>query len=180
MKTALRGPRAVRGFTLIEVLVVVGILGIFMVVSYPSIMNTLAVRDLDNATREIQTFLQQTKLQAVNTRIAHRVRFFQIEGTTWAYEMERIGADGTWARAQRAPTKTISRRFNVTVTFPPDSVTGDPVAAFSALGMFSDFTTTQNSITLQYPKLARPDVDDERVLSVFMGGSIHYSKEKST
>ncbi len=111
--------RAAAGFTLIEVLIVLGIMGIFMIVSYPSIMNTMAVRNLDNTTRQVQTFLQQTKLQAVDTKIVHRVRFFQPEGTFWAYDMERLQADGTWIKAQgNVPRKTIPSNFNVTVTFP--------------------------------------------------------------
>jgi prepilin-type N-terminal cleavage/methylation domain-containing protein len=177
-KNAARHAR--RGFTLIEVLVVLGIMGIFLVVSYPSIMNTMAVRNLDNATRAIQTFMQQTKLQAVSTRIAHRVRFYQPNGgATWAYEMEGLQEDGTWVRDQRGPTKTISSAFNVTISLPIDTTTGDPVAVFSALGMFPQFAVGQNSVTLQSPKLDRPDQMDERVLSMFMGGSIQYAKKKS-
>ncbi|HDT13591.1 MAG TPA: prepilin-type N-terminal cleavage/methylation domain-containing protein [Candidatus Aminicenantes bacterium] len=168
---------AARGFTLMEVLVVLGILGIFMVVSYPSILNTMATRNLDNATREVQTFLQQTKLQAVSARIDHRVRFYQREGTIWSYEMERFQEDGTWVRVQRIPAKTISTRFNVTITLPIDTTTGDPVARFSSLGMFPDFTVGQNSVTLQSPKLQGLGQPDERVLSMFMGGSIQYVRQ---
>lgn len=168
---------AAAGFTLMEILVVLGILGIFMVVSYPSILNTMATRNLDNATREVQTFMQQTKLQAVSARIDHRVRFFQRDGTTWTYEMERVQEDGTWIRVQRIPAKTISTRFNVTITLPIDGTTGDPVARFSSLGMFPDYAVGQNSVTLQSPKLQGLGQPDERVLSVFMGGSIQYVKQ---
>jgi len=170
--------RAAAGFTLIEVLVVLGIMGILMLVSYPSILNTMAVRNLDNATREIQTFLQRAKLQAIDTKIVHRVRFFQPEGTYWAYDMERLQADGTWVKALgNVPRKTIPSNFNVTVTFP--TVGADREAIFSPLGTFPEFDINQNSITLQSPKLNRPNMMDERVLSIFMGGSIHYAKQKS-
>ena len=170
---------APRGFTLIEMLVVLGIIGILMVVAYPSILNTMAVRNLENATREIQTFLQQTKLQAVSTRIAHRVRFYQDAASRWSYRVERIQENGTWVNAQRGPVKTVSDRFNITLTLPLDTMTGDHVAVFSALGMFSQFAVSQNSITLQSPKLYRLRQDDQRVLSIFMGGSIEYAKKKS-
>jgi len=166
---------------MIEVLVVLGIMGIFLVVSYPNIMNTLAVRNLENATREIQTFLQQTKIQAVNTRIAHRVRFYhQGGGAAWAYQMESLQEDGTtWASAHQGPAKTISLRFNVTIALPIDTTTGDPVAVFSSLGMFPQYAVGQNTIALQSPKLLRQGQDDERVLSMYMGGSIQYVKRKS-
>lgn len=170
--------RAAAGFTLIEVLIVLGIMGILMLVSYPSILNTMAVRNLDNATRQIQTFLHQTKLQAVSTKIVHRVRFFQPEGTYWAYDMERLQPDGTWVKAQgNAPRKTIPGNLNVTIMFP--AIGADHEAIFSPLGTFPQFAIDQNSITLQSPKLDRPGVMDERILSIFMGGSIHYDKRKS-
>ena len=178
MKKHYQNRPAAGGFTLLEILVVLGIMGIFMVVSYPSILNTMAVRNLENTTRQIQTYLQQTKLQAVSTRIVHRVRFFRVDASFWAYDMERLQANGTWIKAQGAPRKTIPNRVNVTITFP--AAGADHVAVFSPLGTFPQFAINQNSITLQNPNLDRPGQMDERVLSIFLGGSIHYSKRKSS
>ena len=178
MKKHYQNRPAAGGFTLIEIVVVIGIMGIFMVVSYPSILNTMAARNLENTTRQIQTYLQQTKLQAVSTRIVHRVRFFRVDASYWAYDMERLQANGTWIKAQGAPRKTIPNRVNVTITFP--AAGADHVAVFSPLGTFPQFAINQNSITLQNPNLDRPGQMDERVLSIFMGGSIHYSKRKSS
>jgi len=178
MKKHYQNRPAVGGFTLLEILVVLGIMGIFMVVSYPSILNTMATRNLENTTRQLQTYLQQTKLQAVSTRIVHRVRFTRVDASYWAYDMERLQANGTWIKAQGAPRKTIPNRLNVTITFP--AVGADHVAVFSPLGTFPQFAINQNSITLQNPNLDRPGQMDERVLSIFLGGSIHYSKRKSS
>jgi len=166
------------GFTLIEMIVVIGIMGILMLVSYPSILNTMATRNLENTTRQVQTYLQQTKLQAVSTRIVHRVRFTRVDASYWAYEMERLQENGTWIRAQGAPRKAIPNGLNVTITFP--AVGTDFVAVFSPLGTFPQFAINQNSITLQNPNLDRPGQMDERVLSIFLGGSIQYAKRKST
>jgi len=177
MNNRTRHRPSARGFTLIEILVVLGIMGIFMIASFPSILNVLAVRNLDNATRQVQTYLQMTKLQSVSTKVVHRVRFFQPEGTYWSYDMERLLVDGTWARVGQAPRKSISQNFNVTVDFPQAGA--DRVAVFSPLGTFPEFAVDQNSLTIQSPKLDRPDQMDERVLSIFMGGSIHYAKRKS-
>jgi hypothetical protein len=54
------------------------------------------------------------------------------------------------------------------------------VAVFSSIGTFPQFATNQNSITLRDPNLDLPGQMDERVLSIFMGGSIRYSKRKSS
>jgi prepilin-type N-terminal cleavage/methylation domain-containing protein len=165
---------ASRGFTLIEILVVIGVMGILILVSFPSILNILATRDLENTTRQIQTYLQQTKLQAVSTRIVHRVRFFRVDDSFWAYDMERLQVDGTWIKAGNAPRKTIPNNLNVTITFP--TAGADRVAVFSPLGTFPQFAISQNSITLQSPKLDSQGQMDERVLSIFMGGAIQYTK----
>jgi prepilin-type N-terminal cleavage/methylation domain-containing protein len=178
MKTISRKRRTQRGFTLIEILVVIGIMGILMVVSYPSIMNTLASRNLDNATRQIQTYLQQTKLRAVDTKIIHRVRFYLADGGYWVYEMERLQMDGTWVRVEGPPRKAISGQFNVTMSLPASGA--DRIAIFSPVGAVANFTVGQNEIVLQSPKLDRPGQMDERVISLFMGGSIQYAKREST
>lgn len=170
--------RAAGGFTLIEVVIVVGIMGIFTAASYPSILNTMAVRNLDNTTRQVQTYLHLTKLRSVTTKIPQRVRFFQVEGSAWAYEMEELQPGGvTWMTVPGALRKTISDRFVVTLSLPtPD---GDPVAVFSPVGTVPTFGVGQNEIVIQSPKLRRPGQMDERVISVFMGGSISYAKRAS-
>jgi len=174
-----------RGFTLIEVLVVLGIMGIFLIVTYPSVLNVMEVRNLENTSREIQTSLQQAKLRAVDTKVNHRVRFFRPRGTYWAYRIERAQADlnstpatVTWAQVPGTLMRVISDRFVVTISLPVDG--SDPVAEFSPVGAMANFAANQNTIVLQSLKLSVSDQMDERVLSLFMGGSIQYAKRRSS
>lgn len=171
---------AAAGFTFIEVIVVVGIIGIFLVASFPSILNTMESRNLENATRRIQTYFQQTRNRAVDTKIIHRVRFTRITDTSpayWTYDMEMFQVDGTWVKAEAAPRKAIPAKFAVTIALPADG--DDFIVDFSPVGSVVNFTLNLNSITLQSPKLDRPGQMDQRVLNLFMGGSIQYLKQKS-
>jgi len=178
MTNRIRRRRGHRGFTLIEVLVVVGILAIITLASYPNILNIMAARNLENTARQVQTYLQQTKLRAVDTKIIHRVRFYQADSGNWVYEMERFQVDGTWVRVEGPPRKEISARFDVTLTLPVAG--GGHVAVFTPVGSVASFAVNQNAIVLRSPKLDRPGQMDERVISLFMGGSIQYAKRKST
>jgi prepilin-type N-terminal cleavage/methylation domain-containing protein len=178
MKRLSRNRPAVGGFSLIEVLVVVGIMGMLLIVSYPSILNTMAARNLDNTARKLQTFLHQTKLQAVSNRIPHRVRFTQDGGAYWTYDMERLQADGTWIKVPGAPRKTIPAQYNVTLALPP--LGADYVIIFAPYGSIGNFVTDQNFVVLQAPKLDRAGQMDERVISFFLGGSIQFAKREST
>ncbi len=186
MKTRKRPAAA--GFTLLEVIVVVGIIGIFVAASYPSILNTMEARNLENATRAIQTFLQQTRNRAVDTKIIHRVRFYRSDSGQWVYDMEAVEADlatrtlttaatVTWNRVPGAPRKAIPPKFPVTFALPADG--SDYVVSFSAVGTIINFTTALNSIILRSPKLDRPGQMDLRVLNLFLGGSVQYLKQKS-
>ena len=177
MKKPFRHRSASPGFTLIEILVVIGIMGIFMVVSYPSILKIMATRNLDNTARQIQTYLQQSKFQAVSTRIVHRVRFTRVAASYWAYDLERLQENGTWIKAQGAPRKAIPNGLNVTFTLPLSGA--DHVVIFSPVGTVANYSVGQNTITLQNPNLDRPGQMDQRVISLFMGGSIQFAKRKS-
>ena len=77
-----------QGFTFIEVLVVVGILGMILAALYPSILNTLETRGIENSARDILTTMQRAKFQAVKTKLNHRVGFVDNAGI-WLYFIER-------------------------------------------------------------------------------------------
>jgi len=167
-----------RGYTFIEVLVVVGILGMILAAFYPSVMNTLETRGIENSARDILTTLQKAKFEAVKTKINHRVGFLDDSGV-WFYFIEREDTPGNWSAMPGFIRKEIPEKLIVTVNFP--DVTGIPSkgVAFSPLGFVTDFDTTQNSITLQSDTLRRKGQPDLRVVAVFAGGSVHYIKTGS-
>jgi len=167
-----------KGYTFIEVLVVVGILGMILAALYPSIMNTLETRGIENSARNILTTMQMAKFQAVKTKLNHRVGFFDDSGV-WCYFIEREDTPGTWSTMPGFIRKEIPEKLIVSLNFP--NITGVPSQGivFSPLGFVTNFDTNQNSVTLQSDKLRRQGQPDLRVVAVFAGGSVHYIKTGS-
>ena len=157
-----------RGFTLIELMVAVAIIGMVSIVLYPSIINSLETRSLENASRDILTTLQRAKFEAVKSRINHRVRF-ELSHEIWMYFVEREDNPGSWNSMPGFNRRFIPTKFTATVNFPNQ-------IQFSPLGFVSNYDSTQNSITIQSPKLVHYNQPDVRVISVYIGGSVQFTK----
>ncbi|MBC7365005.1 MAG: GspH/FimT family protein [Candidatus Aminicenantes bacterium] len=165
-----------KGFTLIEIIVVVGIIGILLAVSYPSILNILEVRALESSARELLTTLEAARYQAVNDKVNCRVRFFQ-ENNEWHYLVETEETPGNWKVVPKFIKKSLPTKFNPQVFLPADQS-----IVFSPLGMVAnfDFTSVQNfRIIMQSNKLKNLAQDDQRIIIIYAGGSIGYKKAKS-
>jgi prepilin-type N-terminal cleavage/methylation domain-containing protein len=177
MKDLSRHHSAARGFTLIEMLVVLGIIGIFLVASLPSILNSLETRNLENSAREIQTTLQQARFRAVDTRLNHRVRFVQVDGF-WRVSLERLNAASVWENVPGFLTKTVSPSFVVTILLPTGLPSGW-VVEYSPVGVVQGYDPTHNSVTLQSLKLKGKRQPDLRILQIYGGGSVRLIKTSS-
>jgi prepilin-type N-terminal cleavage/methylation domain-containing protein len=171
---SVRPERASRagGFTFIEMMIVVAIIGAMALAIFPAVNNALRTRTFDNAAKDILTTLQRAKLMAVRTKVSHRVRFLQRDNT-WYYLIEQIDAAGAWSRVAGVIEKSVPAEFTTTINLPALAVT------YSALGYVSDYTVNQNDVTIQSEKLRGGDQDDERVVSVYAGGSVQYARARS-
>lgn len=161
-----------RGVSLIEVLIVVGIIGIMAAILYPSIMNSMETREFENSARDIQSTLQRAKFQAVKTKMNHRVRF--VQGTNgWEFLIENEVTQNNWNLMNGFIKKVISPKFMLTVNFP------DQAVVFSPLGLVLNFDPQQNSIIIKSPKLEDYNQPDQRIICVYAGGSVHFIKAES-
>ena len=164
-----------KGFTLVEVLTAVAIIGLMALIFYPNIMNTLESRKIEGSAREVLMILQRAKFQAVKTKLNHRVRFYEEnENGVWFYLIEREDNPADWNTIRGFIRKQIPSEFQVVVDFPGEPEHLHPTVEFSPLGLVSNYSPDLNSITLQSIKLEAYGRPDQRIIEVIAGGSIQY------
>jgi len=167
-----------QGFTLIEILIVIALIGSLALIFYPSIMNSLETRAIENQTRAILATLERTKFEAVNSKLNHRVRFFY-EGTNWYYVIEKEDTLGNWAILPNFIRKRLSKTLNVSINFPAVMSGSGQSVDFSPLGLITNYVINQDTIVLQSDRLKGYNQPDQRIIRVYMGGSLKYIKSQS-
>ena len=163
------------GFTLIEVVVVVAIIGLIGVSVVPGILSSLETRDLENSARDIFSTIQNAKFQAVKTKLNHRVRFSNDLGY-WEFILEREETPSNWTMVPGYIRKSIPSNFNTTINLPATSLSVE----ISPLGIVNNFSSTNNTIVIQSDKLKAAGVEDQRILLILGGGTVKYYKASST
>jgi prepilin-type N-terminal cleavage/methylation domain-containing protein len=162
-----------KGFTLVEMLVVVAIMGILSLGSVPASLNSLETRSLENSARDILTTMQQAKLLSVSTKLNHRVIFSNTTGS-WAYWIEEETSSGTWTRHAKYPYMEIPSKLTPTINLPADLT-----VEYSSIGFVTNYDGLHNSITIESPKLKKYSQPDLRILMIYAGGSIQYIKSQT-
>jgi prepilin-type N-terminal cleavage/methylation domain-containing protein len=162
-----------KGFTLVEMLVVVAILGILMLGSLPSILNSLETRSLENSARDILTTMQQAKFLSFSTKMNHRVIFSNATGP-WAYWIEEETSTATWTRLAKYPYNEIPSRLTPTIDLPAGMT-----VEYSSIGFVTNYDGLHNTITLKSDKLKKYSQPDLRILLIYAGGSIQYTKSST-
>jgi prepilin-type N-terminal cleavage/methylation domain-containing protein len=157
-----------KGYTLLEVVVVVAIIGMAMVVTFPSVSNTLEERALELATREISSSIQTARFLAVTAKARHRVRFWSYQGT-YAYTVESE-TGSTWSRARGWVDKKIPGRLSPALTLPTSL---DVI--FDGLGLIDNFDGARNTITLRSAKLAGLGQPSRWTIRLYATGSVDLS-----
>ncbi len=165
--------RARAGYTLLEMLIVIGIIGILALVSYPEIRKSLETRNLENDSMSVLATFQQAKFMAVKYKLYHRVRFDNSQGV-WSYIIEQEVSRDNWVRAPKAVAKRISNKFTTTVDL-PDTPAADTVV-FSPLGIVDNYSVNEHSVSIQSPVLAGHNQQSTRTIHVYAGGSVRYVK----
>lgn len=167
-ENSIRKWRTMRGFSMIESLAVVGIIGIMAVLFVPSVQNSLETRTMDSMALDVRTHLQKTKFFAVKSKLNSRILFFQ-NSEIWTYTIEVEQSSGTWTTIPNYIDQVIPSKYSVTVTLPDDMV------IFSPLGIVTNFDPNQNEIIIQSSVLAQYNQPDTRTVMIYAGGTVGVS-----
>lgn len=170
--------KAWRGFTLIELLIGMAILTILAGTITPSIQNALKTRTLESEARKLFMTFQQARNLAVKTRDDHRVGFF-LEGSQNWYFIERWDDTLGWAEVTDLPRRAISPDLSVIINFPDATGISEKAVVFSPVGLTNTGDVNQNSIQLKFDILGRFGQPDLRIIQVFAGGAVKYTKTSS-
>ncbi len=163
-----------RGFTLIEMLLVIGILAILSMAVAPEILNSMEVRALENSSRKMLITMERAKSQSVRTKFSHRVNFDNTEGY-WRYIIEREASPGTWEQMPGSIHTSLPSAFNVTVNLPAANTSVE----FSSLGFIENFDKDKNNITIQSDKLHKMNQPDMRLVVFYRSGSLKLMSDTS-
>ena len=164
------------GFSLIEILVILAIIGILIALGYPSIKTSIERRKLDDSAREILAILQRAKFQAVKTKTIHCVSFDPAQ-KTYALSIYDY-TNNRWNVLER---KSLSPPISFsTINLPDPNNLGEidtiNQIIFNSLG----FADRQGSITIQNPNLTNYEgIEDLRLIRIMIGGSIDIIKQES-
>lgn len=138
-----KGRRA-RGFTLIEMVVVLAILGVIFAFGFPALQELLIRNQIESAARQTATIMRVARLEAIKKSHPVFVAFDTTKNTVWAWA--DVDENGTFNPNTSKPQGTVDYQLGETYTLPNGVVFGAPpghlkIAGFTNSSTVAEFQT---------------------------------------
>lgn len=163
--------RTGEGFTLLEMIISIAIIGVLAAAFVPSLLNPTDVRTIDAEARTIMAALQSAKWQAASAKVDHRIRFFFRDGRWW-FVVEAETAGGAWSGKPGQPARSIASKYALTLSLPSDAS-----VVFGPTGFISGYDSAHSTVALSSAKLTGLDQPGRREIRIFASGSLRLSQE---
>ena len=121
-------PTGVAGFTILELLMVLSIMGIIAGTAIPNIDNALKAYRADSAARQVLGHLQATRMLALSQNARYRVVFDEANGT---YEQQKQDPNGGFTKVvtYELPMQAVFTATVADAVFVPNGVITIPAPA---------------------------------------------------
>jgi len=143
MGSAARKQRSSAGFSLIEMLVTVTLIGLMVVIGYPSMQDWLDRYEVRAAASEIASSIQLQRMRAVSQNTEFSIEFDADAGTYTLYQ----GADPDTGTMLDTIARTLPRTVAFQGADDPVDVAGDTIV-FHPDGSLNDSTASVDTITV--------------------------------
>lgn len=114
-----RDPASASGFTMVELVVVVGLIAVLGAISAPAIANWMRNSTIRGAADQVVAEITTARLQAVKKNVNYGVVFVALSNNTYQYFIEDAqptsGMRQTYATAQQGPVRTLPTGLQFTV-----------------------------------------------------------------
>src|ERR671919_2007341 len=118
--------RSPAGYSLVELMTVLGVVAILFAIAAPTISNHIALQNIRSAGQEVVTVLRESREAAINQGLPRIVRFNPADATYQVFEYDPVAK--TWmARSEVTPLPG-------GVTFADDDVDFPPLASTPEAG----------------------------------------------
>jgi type IV fimbrial biogenesis protein FimT len=141
-----RGVRSRSGFTLIEALIVVVVLGLIMVIGYPKVGAAMAKTDLRSARTTVINLMATARAASVQTNRRTWIKFEGNKAYVLARPRQKPPVLGNEADTV-GTVQDLSAQYGVTLATGADSIQFDPRGFGANLGDTSSVTLSRNGHT---------------------------------